>query len=210
MFKKHPIIIILYCISLLSLGFVFIIGKKYNIPFEQITGDPALIFNTHPFTGIVSNIGVLLWCATTSICLFSGLLVLNYGNKKEAVFLISSGIFSFILLIDDFFMFHDYILYSFEYFKIIQPITYTAYGILLLWYSINFYKVILKNNYFILGLAIIFFGMSILTDLIFQSNEDLEYFIEDSLKFIGIFSWMLFFTTTSFRLLSKKIFVPKS
>jgi len=109
MFKKYIIIIILYCMCLLLLVFAFLIGNKYNIPLEQITGDPAVIFSAHPFTGIISNIGVLLWCATTSICLFSGLFLLSFENKKEAVFLISSGVFSFILLIDDFFMFHDYI-----------------------------------------------------------------------------------------------------
>jgi len=102
------------------------------------------------------------------------------------------------------------ILYSFKYFKISQLITYTIYGLLLIWYCINFYKIILKYNYIILALAIMFLGLSVITDLILNSNDSIVYFMEDSLKFVGIFSWMLFFTTTSFQLLFKKTLLPKS
>lgn len=55
-----------------------------------------------------------------------------------------------------------------------------------------------------------FLGLSVITDLILNSNDGIVYFMEDSLKFVGIFSWMLFFTTTSFQLLFKKTLMPKS
>ncbi|MBN4085115.1 hypothetical protein JYT89_02100 [Flavobacteriaceae bacterium AH-315-B10] len=55
-----------------------------------------------------------------------------------------------------------------------------------------------------------FLGLSVITDVVLNSNDSLVYFMEDSLKFVGIFSWMLFFTTTSFRLLLKKTLVATS
>jgi len=202
-------IIFTYATCLILLAISFIVGTKYSIPFSQITGDPALTFNAHPFTGIISNIGVLLWCTTSCICLFSGIVLFKLKQNKEATFLISSSFLSFILLIDDFFMFHDYILYSFEAFKVTQSITYTFYISLMLWYSISFLKLIFnKTSYVILGIAFLFLGASAFIDLFLKNEGNLKYFIEDSLKFVGIFSWMLFYITSSYKLLLKNIFIP--
>ena len=206
MLKKYAFIILTYSTCLILLVISYIIGITYNIPFSQITGDPALTFNAHPFTGIISNIGVLVWCTTSCICLFSGIMLLKLKQNKEAKFLIGSGIISFILLIDDFFMFHDYILYSFKAFKITQSITYTFYILLVLWYTISFIKLILnKTSYIILGIAFVFLGASVFTDFFIKGEANLKYFFEDGLKFVGIFSWMLFYITSSYKLVSKQI-----
>lgn len=206
MLKKNIFIILTYTTCLSLLGISFIVGTKYNIPFSQITGDPALTFNAHPFTGIISNIGILLWCATVCICLFSGIVLLKLKQDTEAKFLIGSSIISFILLIDDFFMFHDYIFYSFKAFKITQSITYAFYGILVLWYTISFVKLILnKTSYVILGIAFIFLGSSVFIDFFLKNETNLKYFIEDGLKFIGIFSWMLFYILSSHKFILKRI-----
>lgn len=111
-----------------------------------------------------------------------------------------------MLLIDDFFMFHDYIFYSFKAFKITQSITYTFYCLLVLWYTISFAKLILnKTSYVILGLAFVFLGTSICIDFFWKNSTNLKYFIEDGFKFIGIFSWTLFFIMTSYKLLLKHL-----
>lgn len=101
-------------------------------------------------------------------------------------------------------MFHDYIFYSFESFKIVQPITFAIYAILLLWYIIKFYKIILDSVYVFLFLAVGFLGLSVLIDLIFESSG-LEYFIEDGFKFIGIINWMLFFSITAYQTILTKL-----
>lgn len=202
--KAHKLfILVAYIVCLSLLAIIFFIGTKYNISFKTITGDPLSTIGAHPFTGAISNIGVLLWCATASICFFSGVILSFKNHKKESLFIISSGILTFVLLIDDLFMFHDYIFYSFKQFKITQPITFSIYGILTIWYIYSFYKTIFSTRYIILGIAFFFLGMSVFTDLIIE-NEGLTYFIEDSFKFIGITSWMLYFTTTAFQLVSKK------
>jgi hypothetical protein len=36
-----------------------------------MTNDTAAIARIHPIAGILSNLGVLLWCASASICLFA-------------------------------------------------------------------------------------------------------------------------------------------
>ncbi|WNH12189.1 hypothetical protein [Thalassobellus suaedae] len=199
----HFIVAIYILVAFLLCG-VFYINKKFNIPFEKLTGDPALIFKSHPFIGFLSNIGILLWCFTASICYFSGIILFKVNDTKKSLFFLSSGLFTSILLIDDFFMFHDYIFYSFESFKIVQPITFAIYAMLLLWYIIKFYKIILDSVYVFLALAVGFLGLSVLIDLIFESSG-LEYFIEDGFKFIGIINWMLFFSITAYQTILTKL-----
>lgn len=207
MFKKKYIVLIstvyIICTGLIVL--TFIAGYVYHIPFEKITGDSANYYNAHPFTGIVSNIGALMWCSTSCICLFVGLLLNSKGIKNEASFLLSSSIFTFILLIDDFFMFHDFIFYSFQGITM-EPIIFLIYAFFLIRYCMSYFKIIIENNYYIFSAAIIFLGLSVILDLYFPS-EGLEYFVEDSFKLIGIASWMLYFTTTSYHLLSEKTFI---
>ncbi|MCB0476295.1 MAG: hypothetical protein KDC69_11510, partial [Flavobacteriaceae bacterium] len=65
-----------------------------------------------------------------------------------------------------------------------------------------------KSDYYLLLISVFFLGSSVFTDLIFPS-EGLEYFIEDSFKFIGIVSWMLFFTTSAFRFLVENTDISK-
>ncbi len=207
LFKKDKIphfIFINYILVILILSGIYFINYKFNIPFEKLTGDPALTFNAHPFVGFLSNIGVLIWSFTATICYFSAVILFKINDKKNALFFLSSAIFTNILLIDDFFMFHDYIFYSFKNFKIAQPLTFTIYAIFLLWYIIKFYKIILNSLYVFLVLAVGFFGLSVCIDLIFESSG-LEYFIEDGFKFIGLINWMLFFSITAYQTILTKL-----
>lgn len=199
MLKK--ITIAIYITSLLILSLVAVLGVIYNIPFEKFTGDPAMITNSNPFVGVVSNLGILLWCTTSSICFFSGSIIYNI-DKKSALFLIFSGVFSTILLFDDFFMIHDYAIYYLVSSDNGQYAILTLYAIFSILYLLRFYKIIIEGNYFILGLAFIFLGLSVVIDMIFESSG-LEYFIEDSFKFLGIVSWTLFFSYTSYKYINK-------
>lgn len=172
------------------------------MPFEKITGDPANYFEFHPFVGIISHIGAFLWCTSSITCFYTGYYLRSISKGEESNFLLFSGVFSFILLIDDFFMFHDDIFYSI-YSLTLEPFIFLTYALLLLYFIYKFYRIIFQNNYILLGTAGFFLGASIFLDLFFKS-EGLQYFFEDSLKFIGIVSWTLFFVPTSYKLLQEK------
>lgn len=197
--KSKTLILAVYSIGIILLVITFFVGTKYGIPFKNLTADPAFVFNANPFTGVISNIGILFWCASACCCWFGGFLMMHQDRNREAWFLLASGVFTFVLLIDDLFMFHDHIFYSFEGFKIIQPITFAFYGLLILVFFYKFFSIILKQNYRLLIVSLLLLGSSVFTDLLFV-NEGFQYFIEDGLKFLGILSWTLFFTTTSYKL----------
>ncbi|TPV34054.1 hypothetical protein FJ651_07800 [Paucihalobacter ruber] len=200
MSKKYKFIAtLIYTLGIFCLLVVFVLGKTYNIPYEKFTGDPAYIYKSNPFNGVISNIGALFWCTTASICLFSGRLLWSFGSKKQAVFLFYSGVFTTILLIDDFFMFHDFAVYYIVKHDFAQYFVLLSYAIFSIWYLLNFYTTIMKENYIFISLAFFFLGTSVIIDIIFES-EGLQYLIEDGFKFLGIISWMLFYTIASHRL----------
>ncbi|MEL0456451.1 hypothetical protein WJN01_09445 [Flavobacteriaceae bacterium SZ-1-7] len=205
MTKKNILLALTFGAVLSILCSVFIISNLYNIPYEKFTGDPALIFKANPFIGVVSNIGILFWCCAACICLFSGLLLLS-KDKDYSQFLIFSGFFSTILLLDDFFIIHDYgVFYIFPN-DFSQKTILGLYALFAMWYLYKFQKIILTTNFFILGAAFFFLGLSVLIDVVFES-KGIQYFIEDGFKFIGITGWTLYFTSTSYELLSTKVLI---
>jgi len=185
--------VLLYTMTLVFMALVYVTSIKYNIPFKEITGDPALTFKAHPFTGIVSNIGVLLWAGACSILIFSYVIL---KDKKEHIFLLCSGLITSILLIDDLFMFHDYIFYSIG---LNQYVMYGIYLVIFIAYFGFFKKTILQSPQIILLiLAFGFLGSSVLLDITLE-NDGLQYFFEDGLKLLGITSWFLFYTNYSLK-----------
>ncbi len=204
MLIKKYIISILYLITIIILCTVFVLSKTHNIPLMKFTADPALIFQANPFIGIISNLGVLLWCCTACICFFSGIIIYN-SQRKHASFLLYSGVFTTILLFDDFFMIHDYGIFYILPYSFSEKIIFVLYVSFAIWYVIKFHKTILMtNHHYILLTAFVFLGLSMVIDTIFES-KGLEYFIEDSLKFIGIISWTIFFIATSYKSVIKQI-----
>jgi len=182
------------------------ISSYYNIPVANFTGDPALINGGHPFIGILSNIGILIWSFTVAICLFSSVILLKNKKTEASIFLLFSSLLTMFLLLDDLFMFHERIFP--QYLHIPQKTVYSGYLITIILYFIKFRKfIILKTEYIVLFLACGFFGLSILYDMIMpQSHDSINYLIEDGLKFYGITTWFIFFVRTSYIQVSKSTF----
>src|SRR5690606_6340162 len=168
----------------LLLAFAYFFSIKFKIPLEAMTADPMSTFDSHPFTGLISNVGVLLWCTTASICFWSGFFLMKKQIKKEGLFLISNGVITTSLLLDGFFMMHEYIFHT------LQLLFYAIYFIGIIWYCYYFIKLIFKTEFIILGLAFVFLGGSVFVDVIFP-NVGFQYFVEDGLKFLGISTWAL-------------------
>lgn len=191
----RPAFVKLYVPVSLFLGAILGIKVFWGVPFSQLTRDPISLGGLNPIFGIVSNVGILLWCAATTICFFCATLV---KDAIAARFLLVSGILSFFLMIDDFFVIHESLR---DYFGVPENAVYIFYLIYLIFYFIIFGKFILNKNVALLVLAFGFLGTSATID-IFQKliRYDVPgyFFVEDGLKFLGIASWAGFFVTTAF------------
>ena len=176
--------------SILYLAILYI-SNLYDIKLSLVVRDLAQTCGYPIGVGMISNIGILLWGAAASICLFttfSGKI-----NSDISKLLLLGGAFSGLLCVDDFFLLHD---------RYIGPdflnLTYLAISILIL---VRFKKILKKIGLFNLVISILFLGLSIFFDgviqQIFNQSYELTQLIEEWFKFLGIVCWLNFWCKAS-------------
>jgi hypothetical protein len=186
----------LYILSLIALSATALTSIYLDIPMYKFMRDPNSIMKVSPFMGIISNFGVLLWCASAVVCLFSRtILIRRIYDNDFSLFILCSGLMTILLLMDDLFMLHEYIfprLFGLSE----KPVT-ISYGALILFGLIKFKKCILETEFFILLVAIGFFGLSLIVDSFQYAIEPLvgqwRILLEDGFKLLGIVSWFGYF-----------------
>ena len=193
-------------ISVMSAGILIAlatVGTIHGIDVGILTRDVAAIAGVHPFVGILSNLGILLWCVTAAICLFAAIAIDGKAPKSIYGFLLSSALVSSWLLFDDLFLFHEYL--ARQYLDLSERTVFIALGITIFAYLVIFRNTILKSNHpFLLITALGFLTASVFVDQAFDETLPLAnwtYFFEDSLKWIGISCWCSFYVTTAYQFL---------
>ena len=170
---------------------ILYISNLYNIKLILVVRDLAQTCGYPIGVGMISNIGILLWGAAASICLFTTFL--EGINRESSKLLLLGGIFSSMLCIDDLFLLHD---------RYIGPdflnLTYLAISIFLL---VRFRKVLKIIGLFNLLISILFLGLSVFFDgviqQIFNQSYELTQLFEEGFKFIGIACWLNFWCKAS-------------
>ena len=176
--------------SILYLAILYI-SNLYDIKLSLVVRDLAQTCGYPIGVGMISNIGILLWGATASICLFTSFS--EYLNKESSKLLLLGGIFSSILCIDDLFLLHD---------RYVGPdflnLTYLAISIFLL---VRFRRILKIIGLFNLLISILFLGLSVFFDgviqQIFNQSYELTQLIEEWFKFLGITCWLNFWCKAS-------------
>ena len=170
---------------------ILYISNLYNIKLSLVLRDLAQTCGYPIGVGMISNIGILLWGAATSICLFTTFS--QNINSDSSKLLLLGGLFSGLLCIDDFFLLHD---------RYIGPdflnLTYLTISIFIL---VRF-KNILKNiGLFNLVISILLLGLSIFFDgviqQIFNQSYESTQLIEEWFKFLGMVCWLNFWCKAS-------------
>ncbi|WP_242916576.1 hypothetical protein [Pontibacter liquoris] len=182
----------LYLLALLILA---AIALQPYVKVSDLTRDAIVIAKGRIYYGLLSNIGILLWCAAASCCLFSAWL-LNVANiKRNRLFLFCAGLLSAILLFDDFFMLHELVIPKL--FGIKEIYVVATYPLLILAFLLYFRNAILNTSYLVLLTSLGFLGLSVVIDAILPDSGQLEFLLEDGFKFMGIAGWGFYLTTTS-------------
>jgi hypothetical protein len=179
------------------------VAKIYlHVPLDQMTRDPASIAGIHPFAGILSSLGVLLWSSAAAVCLFSSVVVRAQPRSSGARFLLYSGLVTVGLLLDDFFLFHDFL--APQQLGLREKFVYALWIGAALAYLYAFRRDILQTEYTVLGLALVFFTISVAADVVGQrwltQLGDWENLLEDGMKFLGVSAWCSYYVRTSYQL----------
>lgn len=196
-FLYLPVILLFLAAGILSR---VVDGVSLGFLLRDVTATGELPF----FAGFVSQLSGILWSASLAVCLFT-LIVMrrrsgDFTGPKRLLLL--GGILTGVLLLDDFFLFHEEI--APEYLNIGEEIVIAGYLILGVVFVFSNWKEILSSEYLILMLALTMFGTSIFFDALPIENlpvryfwEQLELFLEDGFKFAGIATWLTYFVRYS-------------
>ncbi|WP_103664950.1 hypothetical protein [Gracilimonas amylolytica] len=205
--QPFPLTLLLVTYTGLIAFFILIYFSSQWMDFEieKFTADPITTFDSHPFVGVVSNLGALIWCATASVLFFSYILLKNKLKGRSASFLLWSGLLTSLLLFDDLFMFHDYL--ALWHLNMEQYQVYLIYLILALTWFIKFFDEIISNDLLIFLLAGFFLGLSVVGDFILP-QEGIAYMFEDAFKFFGIVTWAIYFIRASLYRYNKMNLAP--
>jgi hypothetical protein len=164
-----------------------------SIPIERFTRDPADLAVQHPLWGVVSNLGVLLWCTCTAVCAFGAqMLARREGRVTEDVQLLrAAALFTALLLTDDLFMLHDDL--ARRYLGFGEPAVVVLLAVAALAYFSRFGARILEGEWGLLLFGLACLAASLLIDQIndrgWLGTGSWRYFAEDAPKFLGIAAW---------------------
>jgi hypothetical protein len=171
------------------------VSLKTGIPISLFTRDPADITGSSPFLGVLSNFGILLWCSTVAICVFAFLLLRRLpGRQKTALFLLLAALLSTLLMLDDFFLFHERVFPEVLHWRQRYPLI--LYALLTGGYLLAFRKTILESDYRMLVAAFGFFALSIGVDAVqgpFSGRVPFHHLLEDGFKLFGLANWLGYF-----------------
>lgn len=193
------LILLIYSPALLLLAGVAIAAKALGVESGDFMRDPAHIVGTPFYTGLISNLGITVWCAGAVIALFAAFF-LPPSRKKR--FLIWSGILTLYLMVDDVAMLHDDVFRSI--FNTYEQVILLAYVPVAWLYISRFRRELFEDDIALLVLAFAFMGISLTLDqwhlmlrifgrMILPSNE----LLEDGAKLLAQVSWMAYLVRRS-------------
>jgi hypothetical protein len=190
-----PIVLLFVLLSTIS-------RASDNITLSYFTRDISAIGNLPFFAGLVSQLGGLLWAATLAVCIFAFFIIgkqdQNAGASRR--FLLQAGILTLVLMLDDFFLFHEDI--GPDYLNVSEKVIVLTYLVLCALFLILNYREILASEYLILGLALGMFAVSIFLDAADLDDyerygsffsEQFQIFLEDGFKSVGVVTWLAYF-----------------
>lgn len=190
--------------SIIILSAMVMVSIFFQVPTSFMTRDVTAIANMHPLSGILSNLGVLLWCVSASICGFSAIALRNNVPRDTFLFLLYSSLLSAYLMFDDLFLFHEDL--AFRYLGLSEKYVFVALGILVFAYLIVLRQTILRTDISGLLFALGFFAASIAVDVIFEPwlvrLDHWSFLLEDGIKWLGIANWCSYYIQTSYRFLA--------
>lgn len=181
--------------------------QKVDISF--MTRDVASIAQVSPLTGLLSNLGVLLWCATAASCGITAYVAWRTGDTSRARFFLASGVLTTYLLLDDFFLIHEHL--AFRYLGLRERYVLLFLAMALFAWLVGYRQAIQRTAYGYLFMALCFFALSVVVDGLLVrlfpdlDGHDMVYLVEDGFKWLGIASWFVYHVSTSLDTMRDKL-----
>ncbi len=170
--------------------------------------DPRGVRDPHELTGIVSNVGIILWCSGAFSALLAGwVLRRERAHRESSWFLLAFGTISLVMALDDLLMVHEGIARDLLGLPELLPLA--VYMLMTLAAVLRFASSIRAEGSVLLAVSLACFAGSVGIDIapgpIKSLLGDWNIVFEDSLKLFGITLWAGFFARASMRALGRGI-----
>lgn len=165
---------------------------------EQFVMDVSSIAGLHPLSGMLSDLGILLWCASAAISLFA-LFSLERRNGESARFLLAAALLSLYLMFDDLFQIHERL--APDYLGVPEKLVLATLALSQLAFLVAFRRLILRTGCLFLVLALGLFALSLAADLGHFASHGAALLVEEGCKWLGIAAWCSYHVQTAHRLL---------
>ena len=155
----------------------------WGVPPEDMLRDPAQVLDAPLYTGIISNLGLVLWGAAAGVCF-----LMSAVRHESRALWTWAGVISTMLLVDDGLMIHETVgEHATEY------LLYALYAGAMLYYLLRFRAELLRAEPLWLIAAFAWFAASLGIDAL-DGVVDIPalWLWEDGAKLFGITSWLLF------------------
>lgn len=151
---------------------IFLLGLtlQRDIPLHDLVADTASIANVPTYIGLVSNLGIILWGAAITVCVFA-MSLLSRQSSWVSFFAGSAGL-TLLLMLDDQFMIHDRVLPQND---IAEFIYVGFYGLVCLAYTAAFWRFFKQTDYVLLLIAVALLGFSVAVDVAGSHIQDIYY-----------------------------------
>ena len=193
------VMLLIYTPVIIAFAIVIAVRLTTGIAIAEFTRDPLGFTDIPVYTGALSNLGVVIWSAAATVCLFTyGVNLVWATGGARSHFLLAGGLVTVWLLLDDLFMLHEVVFP--EYLGVAEDIVYGTHIVILLAFLVWYRTAILHTPFLLLALAFVGFGVSVGADATASilSVPGL-YVFEDGAKLFGIVSWARYFTLASAR-----------
>jgi hypothetical protein len=208
--SRVGVLIVLVCgLGVLVLALLQLAALHTRVPMGVFTRDPLQLLGAPFYTGIVSNLGVLIGFGGAAVCLFAGAVLPQRSERSRMKqFLLWTGILTAVLVVDDLFMLHDIVIP--DHLHIREQFVYAAYVVVAAAYAFSFWRVLWASGAALILIAVACAGLSVLMDqghaiyvLLGTDVIPTNYLIEDGTKFVSIASWAAYGILRSYEALER-------
>jgi hypothetical protein len=175
---------------------IVFVATRFGLRMTQLTKDPVGLLGGPDvfYYGMLSHLGVLLWCAAAAISLCASLVLPKEDFSEARGYLRLVGFLTVALCIDDLFMVHEDVAPA--YFGIPENLVQVLYAACLASIVFRYRRFIVEQTeYGLLAMAGGFFALSMTIDIV--PIVDIGSDFEDGFKTVGIITYFYYCVLTS-------------
>jgi len=192
-----------YAPTVALLAVVGIAARAIGVDPGVFVRDPAHVAHVAFYTGLISNLGIAVWCAGAVMALFAAAVLPKTQNRREERrFLLWSGVLTLYLMLDDLAMLHDDV--YMKAFHIYEQVVFLVYLPVAAVYVARFRRqlfgphaalILLTGAFTILSLTMDQWHMllTVFGRIILPENQ----LVEKGAKLLAMVSWMAFLARTA-------------